>query len=71
MAVPQSISGNCWEYGRGQAEDSQGSALKGKRRNVFLMTKFCTHCRDKDLALRMLKELLNRLQTEHLVISPC
>lgn len=57
---------NCWEYDRGQAEDWLGSALKGKRQNVFLMTKVCTHGRDKDLALRMLEESLNRLQTDHL-----
>jgi uncharacterized protein len=57
---------NCWEYDRGQAEDWLGSALKGKRQQVFLMTKVCTHGRDKDLALRMLEESLNRLQTDHL-----
>lgn len=57
---------NCWEYDRGKAEDWLGSALKGKRDHVFLMTKVCTHGRDKDLALRMLEESLNRLQTDHL-----
>jgi len=57
---------NCWEYDRGKAEDWLGSALKGKRQHVFLMTKVCTHGRDKDLALRMLEESLNRLQTDHL-----
>ena len=32
---------------------------------MFLMTKVCTHGRDKELALRMLDEFLNlnRLQT--------
>jgi predicted aldo/keto reductase-like oxidoreductase len=33
---------------------------------VFLMTKVCTHGRDKALALRMLNESLRRLQTDHL-----
>ncbi len=57
---------NCWEYHRGKSEDWMGGALKGKRDKVFLMTKVCTHGRDKDLALRMLHESLNRLQTDHL-----
>ncbi len=57
---------NCWEYHRGKSEVWLGSALKGKRQQVFLMTKVCTHGRDKDLALRMLEESLNRLQTDHL-----
>jgi predicted aldo/keto reductase-like oxidoreductase len=33
---------------------------------VFLMTKVCTHGRDKTLALRMLDQSLRRLQTDHL-----
>jgi aryl-alcohol dehydrogenase-like predicted oxidoreductase len=57
---------NCWEYHRGKSEDWMGAALKGKRDRVFLMTKVCTHGRDKDLALRMLEESLRRLQTDHL-----
>jgi predicted aldo/keto reductase-like oxidoreductase len=43
-----------------------GAGLKGKRNGVFLMTKVCTHGRDKALALRMLEQSLNRLQTDHL-----
>ncbi|MEI9972977.1 MAG: aldo/keto reductase [Ignavibacteriota bacterium] len=43
-----------------------GKGLKGRRDRVFLMTKVCTHGRDKDLALRMLDESLRRLQTDHL-----
>lgn len=42
-----------------------GKALKGKRDGVFLMTKVCTHGRDKDLALKMLEQSLRRLQTDH------
>ena len=57
---------NCWEYHRGKTEDWMGAALKGKRQQVFLMTKVCTHGRDKDLALRMLEQSLRRLQTDHL-----
>ena len=57
---------NCWEYHRGKSEDWMGQGLKGRRDRVFLMTKVCTHGRDKDLALRMLEESLNRLQTDHL-----
>ena len=43
-----------------------GSALKGKRDRVVLMTKVCTHGRGKDVAMRMLEESLRRLQTDHL-----
>jgi uncharacterized protein len=57
---------NCWEYHRGKSEVWLGGALKGKRDRVFLMTKVCSHGRDKDVALRMLEESLNRLQTDHL-----
>ena len=57
---------NCWEYHRGKSEDWMGRALKGKRDQVFLMTKVCTHGRDASLALEMLEQSLNRLQTDHL-----
>jgi aryl-alcohol dehydrogenase-like predicted oxidoreductase len=57
---------NCWEYHRGKTEVWMGGGLKGIRDKVFLMTKVCTHGRDKDLAMRMLHESLNRLQTDHL-----
>jgi aryl-alcohol dehydrogenase-like predicted oxidoreductase len=57
---------NCWEYHRGKTEDWMGKGLKGMRDRVFLMTKVCTHGRDRDLALRMLEESLHRLQTDHL-----
>jgi predicted aldo/keto reductase-like oxidoreductase len=57
---------NCWEYHRGKSEDWMGKGLKGKRDRVFLMTKVCTHGRDKALAMKMLEESLNRLQTDHL-----
>jgi len=57
---------NCWEYHRGKTEAWIGAGLKGVRDRVFLMTKVCTHGRDKELALRMLDESLHRLQTDHL-----
>src|SRR6202158_3144555 len=42
---------NCWEYHRGKAEAWMGAGLKGVRDRVFLMTKVCTHGRDKHDAL--------------------
>jgi uncharacterized protein len=57
---------NCWEYYDGKTEDWLGRALAGKRDQVFLMTKVCTHGRGADLAMQMLEESLRRLQTDHL-----
>jgi uncharacterized protein len=57
---------NCWEYHRGKSEGWMGEALRGKRGQVFLMTKVCTHGRDGSLAMQMLEQSLNRLQTDHL-----
>jgi aryl-alcohol dehydrogenase-like predicted oxidoreductase len=57
---------NCWEYWNGRSEDWLGRALKGKRDQVFLMTKVCTHGRAAPLAMKMLHESLRRLQTDHL-----
>jgi len=57
---------NCWEYHRGKTEAWMGAGLEGVRDRVFLMTKVCTHGRDKALALRMLDESLHRLRTDHL-----
>jgi aryl-alcohol dehydrogenase-like predicted oxidoreductase len=57
---------NCWEYHRGKSEQWMGKGLKGIRDRVFLMTKVCTHGRDKALAIRMLEESLRRLQTDYL-----
>jgi len=57
---------NCWEYHRGKSEAWMGNALKGRRNQVFLMTKVCTHGRDAALAMHMLEQSLRRLQTDHL-----
>ena len=57
---------NCWEYHRGKTEVWMGDGLAGLRDRVFLMTKVCTHGRDKALALRMLEESLHRYRTDHL-----
>ena len=57
---------NCWEYHDGLSEERMGKALKGKRAQAFLMTKVCSHGRDKNIALRMLEESLRRLGTDHL-----
>ena len=57
---------NCWEYHNGKSENWLGKGLLGRRDKVFLMTKVCTHGRDKALAMQMLEESLRRLQTDHL-----
>jgi uncharacterized protein len=57
---------NAWEYHDGLSEERLGKALRGKRAQAFVMTKVCTHGRDKKLAMRMLEESLRRLQTDHL-----
>jgi aryl-alcohol dehydrogenase-like predicted oxidoreductase len=44
-----------------------GRALAGGRRDrVFLMTKLCTHGRDRAVAMRQLEQSLRRLKTDHL-----
>jgi aryl-alcohol dehydrogenase-like predicted oxidoreductase len=57
---------NSWEYHAGLSEERLGRALVGKRERAVLMTKVCTHGRDKSVAMRMLEESLTRLQTDHL-----
>ena len=57
---------NAWEYHDGLSEERLGRALRGKRQSAFVMTKVCTHGRDKKVAMRMLEESLRRLQTDHL-----
>src|ERR1700723_4766038 len=57
---------NAWEYHDGLSEERLGKALKGKRDQAVVMTKVCTHGREKKIAMRMLEESLRRLQTAHL-----
>jgi aryl-alcohol dehydrogenase-like predicted oxidoreductase len=57
---------NAWEYHQGLSEERLGRALKGKRDSAVVMTKVCTHGRDKNVAMRQLEESLTRLQTDHL-----
>ncbi len=57
---------NAWEYHDGQSEEWLGKALGGRRNEAVLMTKVCTHGRDKHVAMQMLEESLRRLRTDHL-----
>jgi len=57
---------NAWEYHQGKSEVRMGKALAGRREQVFLMTKACTHGRDARVAMRQLNESLRRLQTDHI-----
>lgn len=59
---------NAWEYHKGESETRVGAVLKGKRDQVVLMTKVCTHGRSKAVAMGMLEDSLRRLQTDHLDI---
>ena len=57
---------NAWEYHDGLSEELMGEALEGRRQQVFLMTKLCSHGRDKKFALRQLEQSLRRLKTDYL-----
>lgn len=57
---------NAWEYHQGRSEAWLGHALEGKRDKVILMSKVCTHGRDKKVAMQQLEESLVRLRTDHL-----
>jgi aryl-alcohol dehydrogenase-like predicted oxidoreductase len=57
---------NAWEYHDGRGEEWMGKALRGRRDQVFLMTKVCTHGRDRAVAMRQLEDSLRRLQTDHI-----
>src|SRR3984957_6454515 len=57
---------NAWEYHKSERELRLGAALKGKRDQPIVMSKVCTHGRDKAVGMRMLEESLRRLQTDHL-----
>lgn len=57
---------NAWEYNGGRSEELMGRGLQGKRQQVFLMTKVCSHGRDKKVAMQQLEESLRRLRTDYL-----
>lgn len=57
---------NAWEYHGGRSEELMGKALEGRRKDVFLMTKVCSHGRDKTVAMQQLEQSLKRLKTDYL-----
>ncbi|MDQ3624962.1 MAG: aldo/keto reductase [Verrucomicrobiota bacterium] len=57
---------NAWEYHDGRSEELMGMALEGRRDKVFLMTKLCSHGRDKAFSMKQLEESLRRLKTDYL-----
>lgn len=59
---------NAWEYHDGQSEEWLGKALGSRRNEAVLMTKVCTHGRDRRVAMQMLEQSLRRLRTDHLDI---
>ena len=58
---------NAYEYHDGQSELWMGKALEGERRKrAVVMTKVCTHGRDKRTAMLQLESSLKRLKTDYL-----
>jgi uncharacterized protein len=57
---------NAWEYHDGRSEELMGKGVEGRRKEVFLMTKLCTHGRGKREAMRQLEQSLKRLRTDFL-----
>lgn len=58
---------NSWDYHGGRSEELMGRAIKGRRDEIFLMTKLCTHGKGgKAEAFKLLEESLRRLGTDHL-----
>ena len=57
---------NAWEYHDGLSEEIMGQALTGRRQKAFLMTKVCSHGRDRKVAMRQLHDSLKRLKTDYL-----
>lgn len=72
QAVEEGITflDNAWEYHDGRSEELMGKALQGLkasgRDRIFLMSKVCTHGRDRHEAMRQLGDSLRRLQTDYL-----
>lgn len=57
---------NAWEYHGGRSEELMGKAIEDRRDKVFLMTKVCTHGRDRQVAMRQLEDSLRRMRTDYL-----
>src|SRR5687767_2261587 len=57
---------NAWEYHGGRSEELMGRGVHDRRDKVFLMTKVCTHGRDRHEAMRQLEQSLRRLKTDYL-----
>jgi aryl-alcohol dehydrogenase-like predicted oxidoreductase len=57
---------NAWDYNEGRSEQLMGEALADRRDKVFLMTKVCSHGRNKKVAHKQLEESLRRLKTDYL-----
>ncbi len=57
------FSDNSWDYNDGESERRVGKALKGRRNQVFVMTKF--DGRTRKSALQQLDESLERLGVDH------
>jgi aryl-alcohol dehydrogenase-like predicted oxidoreductase len=68
MAIDAGINffDNAWEYHDGVSEERLGQALRGRRDQAIVMTKVCTHGRDKTVAMQQLEQSLRRLRTDHL-----
>lgn len=57
---------NAWEYNDGVSEMRMGKALQGRRDKAFVMTKVCTHGRDRKVAMQQLEQSLRRLKTDYI-----
>lgn len=57
---------NAWDYHEGKSERWMGEALRGRRHQVFLMTKVCSHGRNGKVAMAQLEDSLRRLRTDYL-----
>ena len=68
MAIDAGINffDNAWEYHDGVSEERLGEALRGRRDQAIVMSKVCTHGRDKTVAMHQLEQSLRRLRTDHL-----
>ncbi len=65
-AIDQGVTfiDTAWEYHSGRSEALIGEAIRGRRDDLFLMTKVCA--RDRDGAMEQLEESLRRLGTDRL-----